>query len=164
MVDLAWQAELYRISCNFFSEVYQWFSYSSFMRCRPQVTMLHKCTKVLLLQTVKFASTSKHCCSPPAAPGADTKPGQSIALPCSSHKKLLGGAGAVSLAWAPALSCCPQNAMREKVCLFLHWQEDIGAYFNVIVHPQLRYPAEDPFWHQKILKKDKLLRFLQLKS
>lgn len=164
MLDLAWKAQLYRISCNFFSEVYQWFGSSSFTRCRPQVITLYKCTKVPLLQTVKFPSTFKHCCSSPAAPGADTKPWQSIVLPCSSHKKLLSGAGAVSLVWARALSCCPQNAMREKVCFFLHWQEDMGAYFNATVHLQLRYPTEDPFWYQKILKKDKLFRFLQYKS
>lgn len=58
----------------------------------------------------------------------------------------------------------PQNAAREKVYFSLPWQGDAGAYFNEIVHPQLRYPTEHPFWSQKIWKKEKLLRFLQLEG
>lgn len=57
VLDLAWQAQLYRISWSFCSEVYQCLGPSSAIRCIPQVTVL---LKVPFLQTVHFSWTSKH--------------------------------------------------------------------------------------------------------
>lgn len=94
-----------------------------------------------------FPSTSKHCGSPPGAPDADTTPQQSIALPCSSHNKLVHGAGAASLALGTCAFLLPPKKTKGRKSVSLCTHSEIRGHipirlFTLSWGTQLSIPSE----------------------
>lgn len=166
-------SQLYRISWSFCSEGYQCLGPSSAIRCIPQVTVLlyvsrsHSYKQYIFHQ---LPSTD----FPLGALGTDQgTTQQSIALPRSSHNKLVHGASCQTGCGQLCFPAAPQNNILliyapishffpkkiKSVSLQTH-SEIRGSYISQ-VHSWLRCPAEHPFWNQKIRKKENLLTFLQ---